>query len=62
MGIDLSGRVAVVTEAFRAAATKTTQEELDGRRERTAALIRRIIAGELDEHAGQHLETESPPA
>ncbi|MGD9754600.1 MAG: SDR family NAD(P)-dependent oxidoreductase [Acidimicrobiia bacterium] len=51
-----------IPEAFRAAASKTTQEELDGRRERTAALIRRIIAGELDEHAGQHLETESPPA
>lgn len=55
-------RSPAIPEAFRAAAATTTATQLDERRQRTVALFRRIIAGHLDEHAGQHLETESPPA
>lgn len=30
-------------------------------RERTIALFRRIVSGALDDHAGEHLESEQPP-
>lgn len=51
----------IMPAAFRVAAAAVTDEEVEGRRQRSIDLFRRIIAGGLDHHAGAHLETESPP-
>ncbi len=58
---DHIGASSIIPAAFRAALAAVTDEELGGRRQRSIDLFRRIIAGELDHHAGSHLETESPP-
>lgn len=51
----------VMSNAFRAAAAQQTDAQLERQRQRTIALVRRVITGELDDHAGEHLETEAPP-
>lgn len=51
----------VVPPAFREALAAVTEEELARRRQRSIDLFKRIISGDLDEYAGQHLESEDPP-
>lgn len=59
---DLIQSSPAIPAGFRAAAQAVTEGELQARRRNTVALFRRIIAGELDHHAGEHLETEAPPS
>jgi NADP-dependent 3-hydroxy acid dehydrogenase YdfG len=51
----------VMPEAFRTAAKAVPETELEARRQRSIDLFRRIVSGSLDHHAGEHLETETPP-
>lgn len=51
-----------VPSGFRAAASQQTDEQREAQRRNTVALFRRIVAGALDDHAGEHLESESPPS